>query len=42
MTPAIFPPPEQVANLFAIIDVGAEAEELINNAWDELLIFLGA
>ena len=40
--PAIFPPAEQVANLFAIIDVGAEAEELINNAWDELLIFLGA
>ena len=39
--PAIFPPPEQVANLFSIIDVGAEAEELINNAWDELLIFLG-
>ena len=39
--PAIFPPAEQVANLFAIIDVGAEAEELINNAWDELLIFLG-
>ena len=39
--PAIFPPAEQVAKLFAIIDVGAEAEELINNAWDELLIFLG-
>ncbi|MDE2818266.1 MAG: spermidine/putrescine ABC transporter substrate-binding protein [Chloroflexota bacterium] len=39
--PAIFPTPEQVANLFAIIDVGAEAEELINNAWDEMLIFLG-
>ncbi len=39
--PAIFPPPEQVATLFAIIDVGAEAEELINNAWDELLISLG-
>ena len=39
--PAIFPPPEQLANLFSIIDVGAEAEELYNNAWDELLIFLG-
>ena len=39
--PAIFPPEEQLANLFAIIDVGAEAEELYNNAWDELLIFLG-
>ena len=39
--PAIFPPEEQLANLFSIIDVGAEAEELYNNAWDELLILLG-
>jgi len=39
--PTIFPPEEQLANLFAIIDVGAEAEELYNNAWDELLILLG-
>ena len=39
--PAIYPPKEQLENLFAIVDVGAEAEELYNNAWDELLILLG-
>ncbi len=39
--PSVFPPEDQLENLFAIIDVGAEAEELYNNAWDELLIFLG-
>ena len=39
--PAIFPPEEQLANLFSIIDVGAGAEQLYNDAWDELLIFLG-
>ena len=40
--PAIFPPEEQLANLFSIIDIGAEGENMYNNAWDELLIFLGA
>ena len=39
--PAIFPPEEQLASLFSIIDIGAEGENLYNNAWDELLIFLG-
>jgi len=39
--PAIFPPAEQLENLFAIIGTSAEGEELYNNAWDELLIFLG-
>lgn len=39
--PAIFPPEETLEILFGIIDTSAEAEELYNNAWDELLIFLG-
>ena len=39
--PTVFPPADQMANLFVIIDKGAEAEQLINDAWDELLIFLG-
>lgn len=39
--PAIFPPEEILEILFGIIDTSAEAEELYNNAWDELLIFLG-
>ena len=38
---AIFPPEEELANLFTIIGTSADAEELYNNAWDELLIFLG-
>ena len=40
--PTVFPPEDQMASLFVIIDKGAEAEQLINDAWDELLIFLGA
>jgi spermidine/putrescine transport system substrate-binding protein len=39
--PAIFPPAEQLENLFALEDTTAEAEQLYNDAWDELLIFLG-
>lgn len=40
--PTVFPPADQMASLFVIIDKGEEAEQLINDAWDELLIFLGA
>lgn len=39
--PAIYPPEEQMENLFTSVYLGAEGEELYNNAWDELLIFLG-
>ncbi len=39
--PTVFPPADQMASLFVIIDKGEEAEQLINDAWDELLIFLG-
>jgi len=38
---AIYPPEEQLENLFTSIYLGPEGEELYNNAWDELLIFLG-
>jgi len=39
--PAIYPPDEQLENLFTSVYLGPEGEELYNNAWDELLIFLG-
>jgi spermidine/putrescine transport system substrate-binding protein len=39
--PIIYPPEDQLKHLFAIVGTTAEAEELYNNAWDELLIFLG-
>lgn len=38
---AIYPSEEIKANLFQLVGVSAEAEQLYNTAWDELLIFLG-
>jgi spermidine/putrescine transport system substrate-binding protein len=38
---AIYPSDEVMENLFLLSDVSPDAEELYNNAWDELLIVLG-
>lgn len=38
--PAIFPSPELLENLYFLEDV-TEAEQFYNDAWDELLIFIG-
>lgn len=38
---SIYPSEETRANLFTIKDSTAEQDELYNNAWDELLIFVG-
>jgi spermidine/putrescine transport system substrate-binding protein len=39
--PAVYPPSETVEALFTILEADAETEQEYNNAWDELLIFLG-
>jgi spermidine/putrescine transport system substrate-binding protein len=39
--PAIYPSQEILAKLFFSNPVGGDAEQLYNNAWDEMLIFLG-
>jgi spermidine/putrescine transport system substrate-binding protein len=39
--PAVYPSAEISANLFGIIEVDPETEQIYNDAWDELLIFLG-
>lgn len=39
--PAIYPSAETLADMFILQELSPEAEELVNNAWDELLIFLG-
>jgi spermidine/putrescine transport system substrate-binding protein len=39
--PAVYPDEETTATLFSIVEVGEEAEQAYNDAWDELLIFLG-
>ena len=39
--PAIYPSEEVMSRLFLLSDVSTEAQELYNNAWDELLILLG-
>jgi spermidine/putrescine transport system substrate-binding protein len=39
--PGIYPSEETLANLFIIKDTTAETEQLYNDAWDELLIFIG-
>jgi len=38
---AIYPNAAKLEKLFSVDPVGAEAETLYSNAWDELLIFLG-
>jgi len=38
---AIYPDEELLSNLFFVRTVSAEAEQLYNDAWDEMLIFLG-
>jgi spermidine/putrescine transport system substrate-binding protein len=39
--PAVYPDTENIENLFTIIEADAETEQAYNDAWDELLIFLG-
>ncbi len=39
--PAIYPPEEILENLFWITDAPPEVEQMYNDAWDELLIFVG-
>lgn len=39
--PAITPNPETLENLFFFADVGAEGEQLYNDAWDEVKINIG-
>ena len=41
MDSSIYPSDETRMNLFVIQDTTAEQDELYNNAWDELLIFIG-
>ena len=41
MDNSIYPSEETRMNLFTIKDSTAEQDELYNNAWDELLIFVG-
>jgi spermidine/putrescine transport system substrate-binding protein len=40
--PAGNPPEEALANMFYIMDVGEEAEQLYNDAWDEVKILAGS
>lgn len=40
--PAGNPPAEALANMFYILDVGEEAEQLYNDAWDEVKILSGS
>jgi spermidine/putrescine transport system substrate-binding protein len=40
--PAGNPPAEALANMFYIMDVGEEAEQLYNDAWDEVKILSGS
>jgi len=39
--PAIYPSAETQQNLFSIQEIPAEAEAFYNDAWDEILVFLG-
>ena len=39
--PGIYPDEETASRLFIVKDVSAEAEQAYNDAWDELLIYLG-
>ncbi|RMG81783.1 MAG: spermidine/putrescine ABC transporter substrate-binding protein [Chloroflexi bacterium] len=39
--PASYPPEEILENLFWITDATPEVEQMYNDAWDELLIFVG-
>lgn len=39
--PSIYPSEETRANLFESVEVSPEAEQAYNDAWDELLIYLG-
>jgi spermidine/putrescine-binding protein len=40
--PGIYPPDEVLEKTFVIQGTTAEAEQLYNDAWDELLIFVGS
>lgn len=40
--PAGNPPAEALSQMFYILDVGEEAEQLYNDAWDEVKIFAGS
>jgi spermidine/putrescine transport system substrate-binding protein len=40
--PAVYPTQEIIEGLFSLLEADADTEEAYNNAWDELLIFLGA